>query len=137
AAASSPPRLAAPAAHDHATTDRSASPPAAARCLGLAALALGLALGLGAPRAGAVDMVLPGSFDVSPVGVATYTIPIEVPPGTAGMTPSLTLQYSSGAPNGLLGMGWSLGGLPSITRCPRTVAQDGARGGVNYDMNDR
>jgi RHS repeat-associated protein len=105
----------------------------ALRVFAIAALALGVATS----RAGAVDMVLPGSFDVSPIGSATYRIPIEVPPGTAGMVPALTLDYDSGAGNGIMGMGWSLGGLPSITRCPRTMAQDGVRGGVNQDANDR
>lgn len=53
------------------------------------------------------------------------------------MQPSLSLQYNSQGGNGLLGMGWSLGGLSAIHRCPRTVAQDGVLGGVNYDANDR
>lgn len=39
--------------------------------------------------------------------------------------------------NGLLGMGMSLTGLSAIHRCPRTVAQDGAKGGINFDANDR
>jgi hypothetical protein len=53
------------------------------------------------------------------------------------MTPSLTLSYNSQGGNGLLGIGWSLDGLPSIGRCPRTWAQDGVPGGINYDANDR
>jgi len=101
---------------------------------GIVTLALSALIGA---EARAADMVLPGSFDVSPQGSATYTIPIEVPPGTAGMVPALTLQYDSGGGNGIMGMGWSLGGLPSIARCPRTLAQDGVRGGVNYNMDDR
>jgi RHS repeat-associated protein len=105
----------------------------ALRVFAIAALALGAAT----PRAGAVDFVLPGSFDVSPNGSAAYRIPIDVAPGTAGMVPALTLDYDSAAGNGILGQGWSLGGLPSIGRCPRTQAQDSVRGGVNYDTNDR
>jgi hypothetical protein len=78
-----------------------------------------------------------GSFRVSETGAATYSIPISTPPGTAGMKPSLSLNYSSQSGNGLLGMGWSLGGLSVIHRCPKTVAQDGVLGGVNFDTNDR
>jgi Salmonella virulence plasmid 65kDa B protein len=82
-------------------------------------------------------MSLPGQFAVTQTGAATYTIPIAVPPGTAGVVPSLSLEYSNQSSNGLLGIGWTLGGLPSIGRCPRTIAQDGASGGVNFDANDR
>ena len=82
-------------------------------------------------------MALPGKFEVSPTGAASYTIPIAVPPGSAGMVPSLSISYNSQGRNGLLGMGWHLEGLPSIGRCPRTIAQDGVRGSVNYDADDR
>lgn len=92
------------------------------------------ALGAGSVMA---TMTLPGSFAVNDNGAAVYTIPIAVPPGTAGMAPSLSLSYSSQAGNGLLGVRWSLTGLPAVTRCPKTIAQDGVAGGINYDANDR
>jgi hypothetical protein len=34
-------------------------------------------------------------------------------------------------------MGWSLGGLSAVTRCPKTVAQDGAKDGINPNTTDR
>ncbi|MGJ4945584.1 FG-GAP-like repeat-containing protein [Bradyrhizobium sp. HKCCYLS1011] len=83
------------------------------------------------------SMSLPGQVSVNPSGASTYSIPIAIPPGAAGVAPSLSLDYSSQGPNGLLGIGWSLGGLPSIGRCPRTPAQDGVLGAVSYDANDR
>jgi hypothetical protein len=79
----------------------------------------------------------PGSYRVTESGAAEYRIPIRVPPGIAGTEPKLALVYNSQAGNGLLGIGWSLEGLSAITRCPRTVAQDGTRGAVSYDANDR
>ncbi|MCC7049395.1 MAG: hypothetical protein IT562_21985, partial [Alphaproteobacteria bacterium] len=82
-------------------------------------------------------MSLPGSFAVGEGGAAAYSIPIAVPPGTGGMEPKLTLTYSSQAGNGDVGVGWSLSGLPVVSRCARTMAQDGVVGGVNYDANDR
>ncbi len=78
-----------------------------------------------------------GSFAVTDAGAASYTIPIIVPPGTAGMEPSLSINYNSSSGNGVLGIGSSLGGISSISRCPRTLAQDGVYGGVNHDQNDR
>lgn len=81
--------------------------------------------------------VIPGSFSVSPGGAAAYDIPIQVPPGIGGMTPDLSLTYSSQSGNGLLGVGWSLGGLSAITRCPTTIVQDGFIDGVDFDANDK
>src|SRR6267154_6212393 len=78
----------------------------------------------------------PASFQVGPGGGAMYTIPIQVPPGTAGMEPKLALVYNSQAGNGGLGVGWSLSGLSSIYRCGRTIAQDGLNSGVPYEYND-
>ena len=82
-------------------------------------------------------MIVPGQFNVTETGAATYSIPIVVPPGTAGMVPALALNYSSQSGDGIEGLGWTLTGLPSISRCPRTLAQDGVHGSVNYDSNDR
>lgn len=87
--------------------------------------------------AGAPPMTVPGQFGVSGAGAANYSIPIAVPPGTAGMAPSLSLVYSSQNGDGIVGFGWALSGLPVIDRCARTLAEDGAHGGVEYDFNDR
>jgi Salmonella virulence plasmid 65kDa B protein len=46
-------------------------------------------------------------------GSATESVPLKLPPGTAGMTPQLSLVYDSGAGNGPLGIGWTLS-MPSI-----------------------
>ena len=78
-----------------------------------------------------------GSFDVSPQGAGTYTIPLTIPPGIAGMQPGLSLAYNSQAGDGLLGPGWSLQGLSAISRCGTSYAQDGFIDGVDFDANDR
>ena len=41
-------------------------------------------------------------------GSASFGVPIEVPPGTAGMQPTVGLGYSSGAGNDWVGFGWTL-----------------------------
>jgi hypothetical protein len=37
-------------------------------------------------------MTTQGQFGVSPSGAASYTIPLQVPPGTAGIEPKLSLR---------------------------------------------
>lgn len=76
-------------------------------------------------------------FAVTESGAATVTVPIQVPRGIAGMEPQLALNYSSGAGNGLLGIGWTLSGPSSITRCPKSLALDGARAAVRFGQGDR
>ena len=82
-------------------------------------------------------MAVPDSISVSETGGAIQSFPIAVPPGTAGMVPSLSLTYNSQGNNGIVGIGYMLNGLASIGRCPRIFATDGVRGGVNFDANDR
>ena len=67
---------------------------------------------------------LPGDIAVAASGAATYSVPLSLPPGTAGVVPVLSLHYSSQAAEGLLGHGWSLGGFSSITRCGLNRATD-------------
>ncbi len=80
----------------------------------------------------------PEATKVGNNGAATFSIPIAVPPATAGIGPNLSLVYNSQSQrNHLLGIGWSLAGLPTIERCPATIVQDGFKGAINYDANDR
>ena len=79
---------------------------------------------------------VPGSFAVSRTGEATYSIPLVVPPGRAGMEPSLAITYGSSTGEGLLGVGFGLQGLSAVTRCPANVAQDGFIRPVRYDEAD-
>jgi Salmonella virulence plasmid 65kDa B protein len=66
----------------------------------------------------------PGQFAVSPTGSAQFRIPISAPPGPRGIQPALSLIYNSQSDAGPLGVGWSLAGLGSISRCNKTYAQD-------------
>jgi len=49
-----------------------------------------------APRAGRV----------SPAGEALYSIPLDLPPGTNGLTPPLSLEYQHRMNSGAAGVGW-------------------------------
>jgi len=74
-----------------------------------------------------------GSHSVSLSGAATYQIPILTPPGTAGMQASVSMVYNSQAGNGLLGYGWNLSGLSSITRIGHTIYHDGEVKGIDFN----
>ncbi|MDJ0971916.1 MAG: FG-GAP-like repeat-containing protein, partial [Kiloniellales bacterium] len=88
-------------------------------------------------RAETVAGVTDGALSVDKLGAAVYSVPIAVPPGVAGMQPSLSVNFRSRDDNGIMGLGWSIGGLSVIHRCPQTPIQDGARGGVDFDAGDR
>lgn len=66
------------------------------------------------------------SADVNSKGEAVVTIPIEIPAGTAGMQPALSLSFSSrslervyngNTASGWLGFGWGMSGISVINRC--------------------
>lgn len=73
------------------------------------------------PSPGAIK----AQFEVSQSGAATYSMPIELPVGIGGLTPTLGFSYNSSGGNGLMGVGWSINGLSSITRCAATEKLDG------------
>lgn len=93
------------------------------------------------PPGGIVDSVAgfgrtAGSFSVGDDGAARYTVPLWLPDGRGAAEPRLSLSYNSRAGNGLMGVGWSLDGLSSISWCPRTIAQDGYTDGGHVDGAD-
>ena len=64
---------------------------------------------------------------VSDSGAATYSYPLNVPPGIAGMSPKLGLAYFPSGINGPVGTGWSVQAISTITRCPAIAGTDGSR----------
>jgi len=93
----------------------------------------------GGPNPGDHGIVgsLPGIVSVNDLGAATYAIPLQFPPGIGDMTPSVSLFYNSMLGNGLLGWGWTIGGLSAITRTGTTIYHDGYIDGVNFNSNDK
>jgi RHS repeat-associated protein len=81
--------------------------------------------------------VTKGEFSVDKNGAATYSIPIWVSPGTAGMEPQLALNYSSQAGPGIAGFGWSLSGISQISRGPTSRVIEGYIHGVDFSYGDR
>lgn len=78
-----------------------------------------------------------GSFDIGPVGNATYNIPIDLPPGIAGLRPDVSIVYNSFSGDGIMGKGFSLSAISSITRANTTVFHSGYISDIEFDDTDK
>ena len=78
---------------------------------------------------------IPGHLFVA--GSAAYSIPIEIPAGTNGLNPSISLNYSSGFTDGIMGIGWNIGGISAITRTKKTIYNDGKSDAIRGDLTDK
>lgn len=74
----------------------------------------------------------PAQFSVNN-GTVSYSIPLQLAPGRSGSAPDLALTYSGSSGNGALGMGWSIGGLSSLHRCPEKINP----AGIQFNTFDR
>ena len=79
---------------------------------------------------------IPINSGTSPTGAKTYEIPISVYPGMKGMQPKLALAYNSQAGSSVMGMGWNVSGLSSITRGSKSRYYDNKAEGVKMDKSD-
>ncbi len=80
---------------------------------------------------------LGGEFSVDGNGGATYLVSIDVPPGTNNVEPLLSLTYNSGRDNGIVGMGWAMNGIESVSRCNAATVPNGYIAAVNFTTTDR
>ncbi|ANI90119.1 hypothetical protein A9P82_12995 [Arachidicoccus ginsenosidimutans] len=90
-------------------------------------------------HSGKSDIVgaIAGNASVSLTGAATYTIPIQLPPGTNGLEPSVSVSYSSESGDGVAGWGWSLNASTVITRAGKNTYYNGSTSPINYtNSND-
>ena len=78
-----------------------------------------------------------GQSAVSVVGEGQYSIPIFTPPGINGLSPDIALAYGHRQPEGLAGIGWTVAGLSAITRCGKSLAQDGQSKAIELTLVDR
>ncbi len=91
----------------------------------------GIFLCLGSLHSQTIDKTKPvgsidGSANSTGSGGATYTIPIEVPPGSNGMQPNLSLTYNSQAGDGIAGYGWNINGYSAISMAGKNVFHNGS-----------
>lgn len=84
----------------------------------------------------AQQMATTVNLSVTQRGSAHFTFPITLPGATGQLQPQLALVYDSEIRDGWFGTGFALTGLPRVTRCPRTLAQDGVQAGIGYTSDD-
>ena len=77
------------------------------------------------------------SYDITPNGQFSYTMPIKVPYGSGGMMPQLSISYNSANKVGLAGYGFDLTGISVISRSPQNLHRDGKADVVRFTSNDR
>lgn len=77
-----------------------------------------------------------GSVGTTQSGGVTYSIPINVSPGTNGIQPTLMLSYNSQMLEGMAGMGWNISGLSMISRTGKNMYHNGAVQPVTYTAQD-
>ena len=80
---------------------------------------------------------LEGHSKVTSDGAFSYDLRLRVPDGRAGLTPQVSLHYSSRAGNGAFGVGWSVPTLSRITRCKHTLSGDGKVAGLDFNTDYR
>lgn len=79
---------------------------------------------------------LPGTFNVSNTGAATYSIDIKLPNAIGIMIPKISLIYNNQMGDGVVGWAWGLAGLSFIERAGQTEYHDGKVSDVNF-IDDR
>ena len=78
----------------------------------------------------------PVNTSVSPIGAATFSVPIEGPQGVGLAVPQLAIFYNSMQGNGILGLGCSVSGLSAITRSVRDIYHDRNAGRLSFNEYD-
>ncbi|OJW78508.1 MAG: hypothetical protein BGO69_00545 [Bacteroidetes bacterium 46-16] len=79
---------------------------------------------------------VPATYDVTPTGAFTFDVPIEIPPGIKNIMPNLSISYNSQGTSGMLGIGWTISGLSSITRTTSTIDHNKYVGPVDFSWHD-
>ena len=79
---------------------------------------------------------IPISSSVAPSGAITYNVPVEIYPGIKNFQPQLSIAYNSHAGDGILGIGWNLAGLSSISKTEMNIYYDGKSQGIGITKNN-
>ncbi|WP_166839023.1 RHS repeat-associated core domain-containing protein [Rheinheimera pleomorphica] len=81
-------------------------------------------------------IAIDSSFSVSDQGALAHNIPLELLRGVGGLTPELSLNYSSLANNGDAGLGWALSAVSSLSRCQKVLEEEGLYQEITFTNSD-
>ena len=70
-------------------------------------------------------------------GNASWSTELVLPAGIGGYQPSIGLAYTSSSANSALGVGWSLVGMSTISRCRKYFEEDGMYQEVTFTDSDQ
>jgi RHS repeat-associated protein len=89
-----------------------------------------------------IDQNLPigginGSHSVTSTGAGLYTINLDLPLGTNGMSPNLSIIYNSQGGNSNMGVGWGLNGISQISLANTNWYYDEELENVELDGKDK
>ncbi|GEM_PF-6174831 len=70
-------------------------------------------------------------------GTPSCNIPLDLPKGINGVQPDLSLNYTGSFTAGIVGTGWSIGGLSVISRVNRNIYNDGQANPIDGTLSDR
>ena len=79
---------------------------------------------------------IPVTSGVSQTGARTFEIPVDIFPGINGMQPKIAVSYNSQSPNSVMGPGWYISGLSTITRGAKSVYHDGNTSAISMTSDD-
>lgn len=76
------------------------------------------------------------SSSTSPTGAILYNVPIDIYPGIRGFQPQLAFVYNNQASDGVMGNGWNISGLSSISRGGLSIYYDSKSQGISMTKSD-
>lgn len=79
---------------------------------------------------------IPVTSGVSQTGARTFEIPVDIFPAINGMQPKIAVSYNSQSPNSVMGPGWYISGLSTITRGAKSVYHDGNTSAISMTSAD-
>ncbi len=101
----------------------------------------GVGIGSSFPTNGAGILLFNNAYSSLFTGRSTYSLPIWTPPGRNGMAPSLSLSYSSGVTDGVLGdiqapwagMGWNVDTVEIARKITNGICNPCGSGSYGYE----